>query len=133
MVEFEPIVGRYLPVRFDGVDYRIFVEEAGSGVPLLCLHTAGLRTAHKIHHAMERARILHRKEAIALDHKFGNPHQHGEEVMIERRWCGAQEFAPNLDRSAESESRSRINPRVRHNIANAPLVDAQYVTRISET
>ena len=29
MAEFEPIVGRYLPVRFDGVDYRIFVEEAG--------------------------------------------------------------------------------------------------------
>ena len=35
MAEFEPIVGRYLPVRFDGVDYRIFVEEAGGGVPLV--------------------------------------------------------------------------------------------------
>ena len=45
MAEFEPIVGRYLPVRFDGVDYRIFVEEAGGGVPLLCLHTAGAPTA----------------------------------------------------------------------------------------
>src|SRR5262249_27941267 len=32
---------RYLPVRFDGVDYRIFVEEAGGGGPLLCLHTPG--------------------------------------------------------------------------------------------
>ena len=40
MAEFEPIVGRYLPVRFDGLNYRIFIEEAGGGVPLLCLHTA---------------------------------------------------------------------------------------------
>src|SRR5262245_13678909 len=95
--------------------------------------TAGLRAAHKIHHAMERARILHRQEAVALDHTFGNPHQHGEEVMIERRWRGVQEFAPDLDRSAESESRPRINPGVCHDIVNESPVDAQYVTRISET
>src|SRR5262249_31721422 len=82
---------------------------------------------------MERARILHGKEAIALDHKFGNPHQHGEEVMIQRRWRGAQEFAPDLDRGAKPESRPRINPRGRYDIANASLVDAQYVTCISET
>ena len=31
MPEFEPIVGRYLPVSFDGFDYRIYVEESGSG------------------------------------------------------------------------------------------------------
>src|SRR5215470_3161693 len=94
--------------------------------------TAGLRAAHKIHHAMERACILHGEEAVTLDHKFGNPHQHGEEVMIERRWRGAQEFAPDLDRSAEPESRPRINPRVCHDIANASPVDEQHVTRISE-
>jgi hypothetical protein len=41
MAEFEPIVGRYLPVSCDGLGYRIFVEETGDGVPLLCLHTAG--------------------------------------------------------------------------------------------
>src|SRR5262249_7929591 len=95
--------------------------------------TAGLRATHKVHHAMERARILHGKEAIALDHKFGNPHQHGEEVMIQRRWRGAQEFAPDLDRSAETESRPRSNPPGRYALPTASLVDAQYVTCISET
>jgi hypothetical protein len=40
-VEFEPIVGRYLSVDIGGAAYRINVEEAGQGVPLLCLHTAG--------------------------------------------------------------------------------------------
>jgi pimeloyl-ACP methyl ester carboxylesterase len=33
----EPIVGRY--VRMDG--HRLYFEEAGEGIPLLCLHTAG--------------------------------------------------------------------------------------------
>ena len=40
MSDFEPIIGRYLPVDIDGATYRVHVEEAGQGVPLLCLHTA---------------------------------------------------------------------------------------------
>ena len=38
---FEPIVGRYLKLDIAGRSHRIFVEEAGQGIPLLCLHTAG--------------------------------------------------------------------------------------------
>jgi pimeloyl-ACP methyl ester carboxylesterase len=38
---FEAAVGRYLPLEVDGKRYRLYVEEAGSGIPLLCLHTAG--------------------------------------------------------------------------------------------
>ena len=41
MSDFEPIVGRYLAVDIEGASHRVHVEEAGSGVPLLCLHTAG--------------------------------------------------------------------------------------------
>ena len=41
---FEPIVGRYLRVELLGRPHRVYVEEAGSGVPLLCLHTAGADT-----------------------------------------------------------------------------------------
>jgi pimeloyl-ACP methyl ester carboxylesterase len=37
----EPIVGRYLNLEFQGRPHRIYFEEAGQGVPLLCLHTAG--------------------------------------------------------------------------------------------
>jgi len=39
--QFEAAVGRYLPLEVDGRRYRLYVEEAGSGIPLLCLHTAG--------------------------------------------------------------------------------------------
>ncbi len=37
----EPIVGRYLHVDIGGRPHRVYFEEAGQGVPLLCLHTAG--------------------------------------------------------------------------------------------
>src|SRR6185295_14503484 len=39
--QFEAAVGRYLPLQVDGKRHRLYIEEAGSGIPLLCLHTAG--------------------------------------------------------------------------------------------
>ena len=35
------IVGRYVYISVDGVDYRVYYEEAGEGVPLMLQHTAG--------------------------------------------------------------------------------------------
>ena len=37
----EPIVGRYLRLDFNSRPHRIYFEEAGQGIPLVCLHTAG--------------------------------------------------------------------------------------------
>ena len=37
----EPIIGRYLHLAIEGVKQRVYFEEAGQGIPLLCLHTAG--------------------------------------------------------------------------------------------
>jgi pimeloyl-ACP methyl ester carboxylesterase len=37
----EPMVGRYVHVDIDGITHRIYFEEAGQGIPLVCLHTAG--------------------------------------------------------------------------------------------
>jgi pimeloyl-ACP methyl ester carboxylesterase len=37
----EPIVGRYLRLDLNGRPHRIYFEEAGQGIPLVCLHTAG--------------------------------------------------------------------------------------------
>ncbi len=38
---FEPAVGRYLHLAIADKWHRLYVEEAGQGIPLLCLHTAG--------------------------------------------------------------------------------------------
>lgn len=37
----EAIVGRYIHLEIGGVRHRVYFEEAGFGIPLLCLHTAG--------------------------------------------------------------------------------------------
>jgi pimeloyl-ACP methyl ester carboxylesterase len=35
------ITATYVTIEHDGHDYRIFYEEAGQGIPMICLHTAG--------------------------------------------------------------------------------------------
>jgi pimeloyl-ACP methyl ester carboxylesterase len=40
-MKIEPIVGRYGEFDFDRRKFRLYFEQAGSGIPLLCLHTAG--------------------------------------------------------------------------------------------
>jgi pimeloyl-ACP methyl ester carboxylesterase len=37
----EPLIGRYIQLTIAGKSQRVYFEEAGSGTPLLCLHTAG--------------------------------------------------------------------------------------------
>ena len=37
----EPVTGRYAHIEIGGKQHRVYFEEAGSGIPLLCLHTAG--------------------------------------------------------------------------------------------
>jgi pimeloyl-ACP methyl ester carboxylesterase len=37
----EPIAGRYVHVQLGGRAHRVYFEEAGAGIPLVCLHTAG--------------------------------------------------------------------------------------------
>ena len=62
----EPVVGRY--VRFDigGRPHRVYFEEAGSGIPLLCLHTAG-SDATQYRHILNDAGITSRFRVIAFD------------------------------------------------------------------
>jgi pimeloyl-ACP methyl ester carboxylesterase len=40
-MKLEPIVGRYGEFELQRRKYRLYFEEAGTGIPLLCLHTAG--------------------------------------------------------------------------------------------
>jgi pimeloyl-ACP methyl ester carboxylesterase len=41
MVKRDPISGGYVYLAVDDVEYRVYVEEAGVGIPLLLQHTAG--------------------------------------------------------------------------------------------
>jgi len=64
--QFDPISGRYLRLDIDGVPHRVYVEEAGEGIPLLCLHTAGSDT-RQFRGVMNDARVRERFRVIAFD------------------------------------------------------------------
>ncbi len=63
---FEPIVGRYMHLDLFARPHRIYVEEAGEGTPLLCLHTAGA-DGRQYRALMNDARITSRHRVIAFD------------------------------------------------------------------
>ena len=65
-MQFEPITGRYFSVAIDGIAHRIFVEEAGRGVPLLCLHTAGA-DSRQYRHLLNDREVTDRFRVIAFD------------------------------------------------------------------
>ncbi|CAB3636498.1 MAG: alpha/beta hydrolase [Achromobacter sp.] len=62
----EPIVGRYLSVDIGGKPCRVYFEEAGAGIPLVCLHTAGA-DSRQYRHMMCDADITSRYRVIAFD------------------------------------------------------------------
>jgi pimeloyl-ACP methyl ester carboxylesterase len=62
----EPIVGRYLRLDFNGRPHRIYFEEAGQGIPLVCLHTAGA-DGRQYRALLNDAEITRRFRVIAFD------------------------------------------------------------------
>lgn len=62
----EPIIGRYLHVPVAGRPCRIYFEEAGQGIPLICLHTAGADNRQYRHMLCDEA-ITSRFRVIAFD------------------------------------------------------------------
>ncbi|TDJ63674.1 MAG: alpha/beta hydrolase [Proteobacteria bacterium] len=66
MAKIEPIIGRYIWIPFEGEEYRIYYEEAGEGIPLVCLHTAGT-DGREWRHQLCDPKINTNFRVIALD------------------------------------------------------------------
>jgi pimeloyl-ACP methyl ester carboxylesterase len=62
----EPVTGRYVRFELDGRSYRVYFEEAGQGIPLLCLHTAGA-DSRQFRGLLNETRITDRFRVIAFD------------------------------------------------------------------
>jgi len=62
----EPLAGYYLNLQMLGRPQRLYVEEAGRGIPLLCLHTAGSDT-RQYRGLMNDAGITRDFRVIAFD------------------------------------------------------------------
>lgn len=62
----EPITGRYVHMDLPGGRHRVYTEEAGTGVSLLCLHTAG-SDSRQYRHLLNDDRVTGRFRVIAFD------------------------------------------------------------------
>jgi pimeloyl-ACP methyl ester carboxylesterase len=64
--EIEPIVGHYINLELGGRSNRIYFEEAGKGIPLVCLHTAG-SDARQYWHIMLDPEVTEHFRVLAFD------------------------------------------------------------------
>jgi pimeloyl-ACP methyl ester carboxylesterase len=62
----EPITGRYLRMDVQGEPHRVYVEEAGQGIPLLCLHTAG-SDSRQYRHLLNDPRVTDHFRVVTFD------------------------------------------------------------------
>ena len=62
----EPIVGRYVHLELGGRPHRVYFEEAGAGIPLVCLHTAGA-DGRQYRHLMTDPAVTDRFRVLAFD------------------------------------------------------------------
>jgi len=71
----EPIVGRYVRLQTRYGNLRIFYEQSGRGIPLICLHTAGA-DSRQFRHLLNDSEITEHFQVIAFDlpyHGRSNP------------------------------------------------------------
>ena len=90
MPDLEDIVGRYVNVEADGTKLRLYYEEAGAGVPLICLHTAGA-DSRQFRHLLNDSEITRHFRVIAFDLPY-----HGRSNPPEKWWL--QKYELTTDR-----------------------------------
>lgn len=64
--EIENVSGRYVHFEIAGTPHRVYFEEAGTGIPLVCLHTAGSNST-QFRHILSDEEILGNFRVIAFD------------------------------------------------------------------
>lgn len=79
-------VGRYVHLDLGGLDHRVYYEEAGEGIGLLCQHTAGA-DGRQWRHILEDERVTDRFRVIVYDLPY-----HGRSLPPEGRAWWAEEY-----------------------------------------
>jgi pimeloyl-ACP methyl ester carboxylesterase len=74
MPRFDRATGRYIYLGIDGIEYRVYFEENGAGIPLLLQHTAGA-DGRQWRHLLEDESVARHFRMIAYDLPY-----HGKSV-----------------------------------------------------
>ena len=112
---FEPAIGRYLHLDLLGRPHRLYVEEAGHGIPLLCLHTAGA-DGRQYRGLMYDAAITSKYRVIAFDlpwHGKSSPPagwQGGEYKLTSRAYVDTIAALPALKEWLADAATEQLSP-----------------------
>lgn len=77
MARYDSATGRYVYLAIDGIEYRVYFEEAGAGIPIVLQHTAGA-DGRQWRHFLEDRDFQHNFRMIAYDLPY-----HGKSVPPE--------------------------------------------------
>jgi pimeloyl-ACP methyl ester carboxylesterase len=91
MPRFDDSTGRYVYLTIDGVEYRVYFEENGSGIPLLLQHTAGA-DGRQWRHVLSDPEVAARFRVIAYDLPY-----HGKSLPPEDVEWWSQEYRLTKD------------------------------------
>ena len=91
MARHSDITGRYVYVDVNGHEYRIYYEEAGQGIPLVCQHTAG-SDGRQYRHILEDEEITSRFRVIAVDLPY-----HGKSLPPDSKRYWEERYALHKD------------------------------------
>ncbi len=86
MVKIEAITGKYMYLTVQGVEYRVYFEENGKGIPLVCQHTAGC-DGRQWRHLFNDKDITSKYRVIAFDLPY-----HGKSLPPESVEWWTQEY-----------------------------------------
>ena len=124
--EYEPIVGRYVRIEINGRPHRLYFEEAGQGIPLVCLHTAGA-DARQWRHLLNDSEVTDHFRVLAFDlpwHGKSNPPDgwHNEEYRLTtdgyteiiRAFCRTLELAKPVVMGCSIGGRIVLNLAIKH-------------------
>jgi pimeloyl-ACP methyl ester carboxylesterase len=74
------VIGRYIRLSVDDVEYRIYYEQSGQGIPIIMLHTAGA-DSRQFMHLLEDQELQKNNTMIAFDFPF-----HGRSNPPDQWW-----------------------------------------------
>jgi pimeloyl-ACP methyl ester carboxylesterase len=93
---FDSAVGRYVYIKVQGVQYRVYFEETGQGIPIVLQHTAG-SDGRQWRHLLEDAEVQKNFRIIAYDLPF-----HGKSVPPPTVKWWAQEYRLTRERAMDT-------------------------------
>lgn len=86
MTALEAVTGHYVALDLDGLPHRVYFEEAGEGIPLLCQHTAGAHGS-QWRHVLASQEVTRHFRVIAYDLPY-----HGKSLPPEGRAWWSEEY-----------------------------------------